>query len=718
MPSLSGCVVVVLQPLVVFKTLTWPLLPLNALCSTAPHGGGMYNVIMYLAGLSLDELNSQFSLQPPAEGVHKWIVPAERGVTKTILIREHYKQMLKALYTSARLPSVGTCLSEPEVLNSKALLRGTPGTGRSTLMLVVFIELLKMLKSPNDAEGTDIFFPKVQSLVLQWSSLCKGAEVVVGNRAHYKDTVHLYDAGENLPRLPGEEYAGFVIAAASTANPDLYLHWASKACPRYHFNLLWSWPEVKCLWELTRERLKFHMSLEDLRERYCLVGGIPGMIFEIKDLRRHVETTVSTLAANQLIRMQLNRGTIGKVDLTTSEGHSIFALAVPGTARKEFDKAEVRWPLCGLAWLPLLLLVVAGVDLARGSCQCSCCVLVWLPGSFICVNHSPHAMCAEMPQLKFMSPAVANLYFWRQEAGALVKLHHVLGAAVTLGGAEGGYVFASLCMYWLSKRGIRATGVVLHPTGEQEQVAVEIRPDVVHYFVDVDHLQALVAAHCGRGIYVPAVSHNPMVDMWAAGTVTGSGRAGARAGAGSRAGVALLASGVCAVRCTTSLAHESIDEEAAQAQRAVFTRQAGSWGDSLPYIWMVPGGIFENFTFQRGKHERPGGSRQPVFKHRQVKVAVADGRAVWTGDRVLDLAGASVIAMTTLQGIGEASANLVQAAITKAGTTIATPQQLMGVIKAASVRTRLMNCKSSWCFRGQLLPADYQVTTSKKRKRR
>ena len=329
-------------------------------------------------------------------------------------------------------------------------------------------------------------------------------------------------------------------------------------------------------------------------------------------------------------------------------------------------------------------------------------------------------MCAEMPQLKFMSPAVANLFFRRQEAGALVKLHHVLGAAVTLGGAEGGYVFASLCMYWLSKRGIRATGVVLHPTGEQEQVAVEIRPDVVHYFVDVDHLQALVAAHCGRGIYVPAVSHNPMVDMWAAGTVTGSGRAGARAGAGSRAGVALLASGVCAVRCTTSLAHQSIGEEAAQAQaqRAVFTRQAGSWGDSLPYIWMVPGGIFENFTFQRGKHERPGGSRRPVFKHRQVKVAVADGRAVWTGDRVLDLAGASVIAMTTLQGIGEASANLVQAAITKAGTTIATPQQLMGVIKAASVRTRLMNCKSSWCFRGQLLPADYQVTTSKKRKRR
>ena len=711
---------VVLQPLVVFKTLTWPLLPLNALCSTAPHGGGMYNVIMYLAGLSLEELNSQFSLQPPAEGVHKWIVPAERGVTKTILIRGHYKQMLKALYTSARLPSVGTCLSEPEVLNSKALLRGTPGTGRSTLMLVVFIELLKMLKSPNDAEGTDIFFPKVQCLVLQWSGLCKGAEVVVGNRAHYKDTVHLYDAGENLPRLPGEEYAGFVIAAASTANPDLYLHWASKACPRYHFNLLWSWPEVKCLWELTRERLKFHMSLEDLRERYCLVGGIPGMIFEIKDLRRHVETTVSTLAANQLIRMQLNRGTIGKVDLTTSEGHSIFALAVPGTARKEFDKAEVRWPLCGLAWLPLLLLVVAGVDLPRGSCQCSCCVLVWLPGSFICVNHSPHAMCAEMPQLKFMSPAVANLFFRRQEAGALVKLYHVLEAAVTLGGAEGGYVFASVCMYWLSKRGIRATGVVLHPTGEQEQVAVEIRPDVVHYFVDVDHLQALVAAHCGRGIYVPAVSHNPMVDMWAAGTVTGSGRAGARAGAGSRAGVALLASGVCAVRCTTSLAHQSIGEEAAQAQaqRAVFTRQAGSWGDSLPYIWMVPGGIFENFTFQRGKHERPGGSRQPVFKHRQVKVAVADGRAVWTGDRVVDLAGASVIVMTTLQGIGEASANLLQAAITKAGTTIATPQQLMGVIKAASVRTRLMNCKSSWCFRGQLLPADYQVTTSKKRKRR
>ena len=364
MPSLSGCVVVVLQPLVVFKTLTWPLLPLNALCSTAPHGGGMYNVIMYLAGLSLEELNSQFSLQPPAEGVHKWIVPAERGVTKTILIRGHYKQMLKALYTSARLPSVGTNLPEPEVLNSKALLRGTPGTGRSTLMLVVFIELLKMLKSPNDAEGTDIFFPKVQCLVLQWSGLCKGAEVVVGNRAHYKDTVHLYDAGENLPRLPGEEYAGFVIAAASTANPDLYLHWASKACPRYHFNLLWSWPEVKCLWELTRERLKFHMSLEDLRERYCLVGGIPGMIFEIKDLRRHVETTVSTLAANQLIRMQLNRGTIGKVDLTTSEGHSIFALAVPGTARKEYDKAEVRWPLCGLG---LATIAVVGCRWCRSA---------------------------------------------------------------------------------------------------------------------------------------------------------------------------------------------------------------------------------------------------------------------------------------------------------------------------------------------------------------
>ena len=241
-----------------------------------------------------------------------------------------------------------------------------------------------------------------------------------------------------------------------------------------------------------------------------------------------------------------------------------------------------------------------------------------------------------------------------------------------------------------------------------------IPPGEVHCFADADHLQTLVAAHHGRGIYVPAASNNTMVDMWAAGSVTGSGGAGA----GSRAGVEVLASGVCAVRCTTSLAHRSTGEEAAQAQGAVFTSQAGSWGDSRPYIWMVPGGIFENFTFQRGKHERPGGSRQPVFKHRQVKVAVADGRAVWTGDRVLDLAGASVIAMTTLQGIGEASANLLQAAITKAGTTIATPQQLLGVIKAASVRTRLMNCKSSWCFRGQLLPADYQVTTSKKRKRR
>ena len=368
MPSLSGCVVVVLQPLVVFKTLTWPLLPLNALCSTAPHGGGMYNVIMYLAGLSLEELNSQFSLQPPAEGVHKWIVPAERGVTKAILIRGHYKQMLKALYTSARLPSVGTNLPEPEVLNSKALLRGTPGTGRSTLMLVVFIELLKMLKSANDAEATDCFFPKVQCLVLQWAGMCKGSEVVVGNGADYKCIVHLYDAGDDLPQLPSSQGTGHFIAVASVAHPDRYRRWVSKAFPRLHFSLLWSWPEVKCLWELTRERLEFNISLEDLRERYCLVGGIPQMIFEIKDLLGHIETAVSTLAAKgaRAICSRLRNAVFCATEVPTSEGgHSIFALAVPEQAREKFDTAEVCWLLCCLRCAVPLLLWLSLVSICR-----------------------------------------------------------------------------------------------------------------------------------------------------------------------------------------------------------------------------------------------------------------------------------------------------------------------------------------------------------------
>ena len=347
----------------------WPLLPLNAPCSTVPDGDDfMFNVVKYLAGLTLEELNSQFSLNTPAEGVHKWTIPAEDGGTKTILIREHYKQMLKTLYTTARLRFVGTPLPQLYLHNSKALLRGTPGTGKSTLMLVLYIELLKMLKSANDAEGTDCFFPKVQCLVLRWSGMCKGSEVVVGNGADYKCIVHLYDAGDDLPQLPSSQGTGHFIAVASVAHPDRYRRWVSKAFPRLHFSLLWSWPEVKCLWELTRERLEFNISLEDLRERYCLVGGIPQMIFEIKDLLGHIETAVSTLAAKgaRAICSRLRNAVFCATEVPTSEGgHSIFALAVPEQAREKFDTAEVCWLLCCLRCAVPLLLWLSLVSICR-----------------------------------------------------------------------------------------------------------------------------------------------------------------------------------------------------------------------------------------------------------------------------------------------------------------------------------------------------------------
>ena len=77
----------------------------------------------------------------------------------------------------------------------------------------------------------------------------------------------------------------------------------------------------------------------------------------------------------------------------------------------------------------------------------------------LCESLTVCCVCRNDTQLKFLSPTVANLFFERLEDDTLLKLHDALKAAIALGGAEVGSVFASLCVHWLSKRGVRATRI-------------------------------------------------------------------------------------------------------------------------------------------------------------------------------------------------------------------------------------------------------------------
>merc|ERR1719258_551555 len=97
----------------------------------------------------------------PFEAGAEWQVGPIR-----ILIRDHFPALFRSMCRKANVQKMGTNVAQ----GGHALLRGTPGTGKTYFMLVMFIQFLKMMRAASTVRE-EAFTGAVTSIRIKWDQL-------------------------------------------------------------------------------------------------------------------------------------------------------------------------------------------------------------------------------------------------------------------------------------------------------------------------------------------------------------------------------------------------------------------------------------------------------------------------------------------------------------------------------------------------------------------
>ena len=271
----------------------------------------------------------------PFEAGAEWQVGPIR-----ILIRDHFPALFRSMCRKANVQKMGTNVAQ----GGHALLRGTPGTGKTYFMLVMFIQFLKMMRAASTVRE-EAFTGAVTSIRIKWDQL-DGVDILFDASQDYSwqytkvHRINLYDAGETMVELPHAKGDGFYLATAAS-DPRHYTAWDSKAWVAKQYSVLWSPSELLHLaeWE--------GISKDELGDRFEVVGGVPRMILShtAPTLRRLVRERLAGVTIPQVraIIGRLARGSYAVKDMLHAVGDnlsfSLFALDVE--ANDDFDNVQV-----------------------------------------------------------------------------------------------------------------------------------------------------------------------------------------------------------------------------------------------------------------------------------------------------------------------------------------------------------------------------------------
>ena len=303
------------------------------------------SALMAVQDLTYEELKDRYTL----EAGEVWTADGMR-----IMIRNHYPALFRSMCKSANVHTIGddTAWKIRSFTGGHALLRGTAGTGKSAFMFVMFIEFLKMLRAPPREEvvkvdGVVVFNPAVARIVLQWDGVhagepiafCQGEESLEMRRS-----VHLLDAGTDAPvrELCGGQGEGYFLATSS-ANPIHYRQWASKQLLlKKHCSVLWSVEELRELIALKGQAV--NISLQQLYDRYVVVGGIPRLILNhsASQLLAAVRRRVARITKDMVRTMTRNDVESREILLRAGSGQDSFSIfAMDVKAEGDFDDVKV-----------------------------------------------------------------------------------------------------------------------------------------------------------------------------------------------------------------------------------------------------------------------------------------------------------------------------------------------------------------------------------------
>ena len=181
-----------------------------------------------------------------------------------------------------------------------ALLRGTPGTGNTYFMLVMFIQFLKMMRAASTVRE-ETFTGAVTSIRIKWDQL-DGVDILFDASQDYSwqytkvHRINLYDAGETMVELPHAKGDGFYLATAS-ADPKHYAAWDSKAFVAKQYSVLWS-PS-----ELLRVGTWRGIAKDELADRFAVVGGVPRLVlsYTTEQLQDMVKKRLAKVSMSQVL---------------------------------------------------------------------------------------------------------------------------------------------------------------------------------------------------------------------------------------------------------------------------------------------------------------------------------------------------------------------------------------------------------------------------------
>ena len=264
-----------------------------------------------------------------------------------ILIRDHFPALFHSMCRKANVQNMGVDVAR----GGHALLRGTPGTGKTYFMLVMFIQFLKMMRAASTVRE-EAFTGAVTSIRIKWDQL-DGVDILFDASQDYSwqytkvHRINLYDAGETMVELPHAKGDGFYLATAS-ADPKHYAAWDSKAIVAKQYSVLWS-PS-----ELLRVGLWHGIDKNALAERFAVVGGVPRLVlsYQPKDLRKIVKERLVKVSMSQVrtIIDSPRRDKDSPEDMihgvAGEHSFSLFALAVEPEG--DFDKVQVLRLGCAL----------------------------------------------------------------------------------------------------------------------------------------------------------------------------------------------------------------------------------------------------------------------------------------------------------------------------------------------------------------------------------
>ena len=281
----------------------------------------------------------------PFEAGAEWQVGPIR-----ILIRDHFPALFHSMCRKANVQNMGVDVAR----GGHALLRGTPGTGKTYFMLVMFIQFLKMMRAASTVRE-EAFTGAVTSIRIKWDQLNGGTGIVFDASQDHSSQytkvhrVHLYDAGTTMVKLPGAQGDGFFLATASTADRRHYTAWDSKAFVAKQYSVLWS-PS-----ELLRVGTWRGIANDELADRFAIVGGVPRLVlsYTTEQLQDMVKKRLAKVSMSQVLAVidspHRNKYLYVEDILHSVDGpqsFSLFALTVEPEG--DFDHLRVLCHGCAL----------------------------------------------------------------------------------------------------------------------------------------------------------------------------------------------------------------------------------------------------------------------------------------------------------------------------------------------------------------------------------